>query len=1024
MNTNSDTRLFLARVMAWPQEGDIPAYVNIHNTFEPSDPTTLKVVNGKTLYPWGGRACRSVDEAINYINWQAGAGGRDIYFCTSTQAMAQRRDGKGGRVYYNAMRSQEQAVKLKALFIDIDLKGGDHGYPTMGELTAALGQFLKDTSLPRPTMMVMTGGGIHVYWVMMTPLDVPEWLELAYALANAIQQHGLKCDRQCTIDAARVLRVPGTRNFKYDPPAPVTLHKGYLDYDYANERIVKVLEPYKTAVPYSLLSPRMSILPPKTPLPGTSDLAAGIDMAASQPVDLNSIVPECGFIAEAVTTGGRNFTNPMWNLTTLIATFTTGGKNDAYRMASGHPDYTQAETSSLYDRKVDEKLLRDIGWPTCAAIKASGSSHCATCVHFNKGKSPLHLAVQPVPNVIVNSSQQAQVTSAGNPTPANPQTSTQTPSQPAGGAIVAGSPDKDLPDGYMRDADGRVMAAHQAEGGVTIWTPISDYPMKDPWLQRNPWIINFTTKLDYGGETTISITMKDVGTSEMRKELQEQAFMLTGGPRGFTTFSDFVMAWIQKLQKEKDAIVTSVPFGWAAKDGKLSGFVFNSRMFTPAGEEVALNTDPELSRQYSPQGDRQVWIDSALIITNQRRPELDAIIAASFAAPLVRFTGHSGLLLSAYSVESGIGKSSALKIAQAVWGDPVRAVQSLSDTQNSVLNKMGELRALPMFWDELQSDDDSKRFVDTVFRLTLGKERSRLTSKVTQRSPGSWETIMVAASNDSLMDAIATRNKATMAGVYRVFEYTVRPPQPGAPGQLDPTVAQRQIAKLNMNYGIIGTEYAKFLGTNHETIEKHVGTMLQSISQSTNMRQDERYWVSMIACLLLGASYANHLGFTDIDMDGLKAFLMANLDKLRGTRKVHTSDIQNVENVVSILGRFLNEKRARNTIYTNIIHRGKGKPPKGTVTIAGGTDFNRLDTVMVHIGLEDKTLRIGRSYLMEWLAQNNHPRQVFFDAMMRTLRASYINARLGAGTIVAGASEHLIEIDMTSSSLMDFISER
>src|SRR5690606_17716580 len=101
-------------------------------------------------------------------------------------------------------------------------------------------------------------------------------------------------------------------------------------------------------------------------------------------------------------------------------------------------------------------------------------------------------------------------------------------------------------------------------------------------------------------------------------------------------------------------------------------------------------------------------------------------------------------------------------------------------------------------------------------------------------------------------------------------------------------------------------------------------------------------------------------------------------------------------------------------------YRGRGKPPQGTVTTVG-TDMTKLDAIMVHVGHNDQTLRIGRSYLMEWLIENNHPRQVFFEAMENTLKASYVNARLGAGTPVAGASEHLIEINLTASPLIDFI---
>lgn len=1024
MNNKSDMRLFLARVLAWPQDGDTPAYGNIHNTFTSTDKP--RMVKGKPSYPWGGRGCRSVDEAVNYIQWQQSANGRDIYFCTSTQALGEQKQGRGGRIYYNALRSQEHAVKLKALWLDIDLKEGNNGYPTMPELSAALGAFIKASGMPRPTMMVLSGGGVHVYWLLSRALEVNEWMPLAYALNEAVRRHGLKCDSQCTIDSARVLRVPGTKNFKYDPPKPVTLHGNYLDFDYSIERIEKALEPYKVRVPYSVSSPSMSIMPPKAPLQGTSDLSSGIDISGAQPVDLNGLIGECGFITEAIATGGAGFSNPLWNLTTLISTFATGGRTDAHRMASGHHDYSVKETDDLYDRKVEEKLTRNIGWPTCAAIKASGCGHCVTCPHFQHNKSPLNFVPKnPLPGATIISSQIGQIAPAGTQTPPNPSTPAQPPAtgqgqgiQP-GGTVISHQPDLPMP--YGRSNDGKIYLLGTGEAGQTTWYQVCEYVIKDPWLQRDPWTLHFTAETELGKETTVSVIMKDVHTGEMRKNLQEQGFMLGGSAKHFTLFSDFVMAWIQKLQKQKDAIVASVPFGWAVKNGKVGGFVFAGRMYTPSGDEIALNTDPELARQFTPTGNKQDWIDCAHIITDQKRPALDAILASAFAAPLVRFTGHSGLLLSAYSVESGIGKSTALKIAQAVWGDPIKAVQSLSDTQNSVLNKMGELKSLPLYWDELQSEDDARRFVDTVFRLSLGKEKSRMTAKVTQRTPGTWQTMMVAASNDSLMDAIATRNKVTMAGVFRVFEYIVSPPQKGGLGQIDATVAQRMVAKLHDNYGNVGLEYAQFLGQNIAKIEAHMETMLKEISRTSQMNPDERFWVSIMSCLLLGAGYANHLGFTNIDTGELKKFLFETLLKLRRARSTHTSDIKSVVNVVSILGRFLNEKRARNTMVTNVIYRGRGKPPAGTITTK--VDMSKLDAIMVHVGQDDHTLRVGRSYLLEWLIANNHPRQVFLEALETELGAKYVNARLAAGTAVAGASEHLIEIDLTSTPLMDFINE-
>lgn len=1026
--TPSNAKQFLARAVAWPQEGDPTAYVNVHYTFEPKDPKSLKKgANGKPRLPWAGRACITLGEAVKTVEFASGnATARDIYFCTSTQMYAEEAVSQKGFKYKKAVRSQDNVAKLKSLFIDVDLKGGDHGYDTKEEFVRALGAFLKATSLPKPTMIVYSGGGFHLYWCLVTPLTIAEWAPLAYALAEATKRHGLKCDTQCTIDAARVLRVPGTKNFKYDPPRDVTLLGNVLDFDYLNEKIEKVLEPYKVAVPYSISNSNMALIPPRTPIQGLSDLGAGVDTSAHAPVNLDSMILECGFIAEAVATGGAAFSNPLWNLTTLLSTFTEGGVVDAHRMASGHSSYGPGETNELYDRKVEERTTKNLGWPSCATIAASGCTTCATCPHFAANKSPLNYGTRAGMGANHVSQQGGFSQAAQALQPSTIQTASVTPqgNMPAAPPILVpgtGQQDPDLPNGYLRTPQGVILYPQHQEDGTTTWLPVSRYPMIDPWMQRDPWSLNFTTETEFGRLSQINVPCKDVGTAEMKKSLQEQGFMVGGGPRGFNNLSDFIMAWVTKLQSTKDSIIHSVPFGWLVRNGQTKGFVYGGKLHTPQGEEIASNTDPELQRQFSPEGSMQPWIDAARMITDQKRPALDALLASAFGAPLVRFTGHPGLLMSAYSIDSGIGKSSAMKVAQAVWGDPVKAIQSLSDTQNSVLNKMGELRSLPVYWDELKSEEDTKRFVDTVFRLTLGKEKSRMTSKVTQRTPGTWQTMMISASNESLMDTIAYKTRATTAGIYRVFEYTVDPAAPGQPGQIDPTVAQRVIAKLHDNYGNVGLDYASYLGSNHPQVEADVGATLSNIAKEIGMKPDERFWVSLIGCTLLGARYSNYLGYTDIDEKALKAFMYATLTEMRSHRVSQPVDMRNVVNVVNTLARFLNENRARHTLMTTTIHRSRGKPPAGAVQIVG--DSSRLDAIHVHIGVNDHTMRIGQSYLYDWLAANNYPRHVFLKALQSELGATSLSGRLGAGTSFANASEYLIEIDLSGSPLMNFLDE-
>ena len=73
----------------------------------------------------------------------------------------------------------------------------------------------------QPTIIIDSGGGYHCYWL----LDVPFLLDSdsARERAKALQRAWVKKvgGDDAAKDLARVLRVPGTLNLKYDPPRPV-----------------------------------------------------------------------------------------------------------------------------------------------------------------------------------------------------------------------------------------------------------------------------------------------------------------------------------------------------------------------------------------------------------------------------------------------------------------------------------------------------------------------------------------------------------------------------------------------------------------------------------------------------------------------------------------------------------------------------------------------------------------------------------------------------------------------------------
>ena len=115
-------------------------------------------------------------------------------------------------------RTKANAVAVRGFWIDIegsadkyDKPGGaDGGYPNGTAVMKAVGAFTRAVSLT-PNYMVSTGsGGVHLHYVLSEPISPAEWLGRARALVALAKLHGLKIDAQCTTDAARFMRAPGS----------------------------------------------------------------------------------------------------------------------------------------------------------------------------------------------------------------------------------------------------------------------------------------------------------------------------------------------------------------------------------------------------------------------------------------------------------------------------------------------------------------------------------------------------------------------------------------------------------------------------------------------------------------------------------------------------------------------------------------------------------------------------------------------------------------------------------------------
>lgn len=943
-----NARGFLDLVL--PQPDGQSSYWNIH--------WSAPGQNGRKF--WDGRAVASAEEAVKTIAWALKGDPKDLYVCMSAQARAEAKTSKRGYQYLKAMRSQQDVVALRSLFIDIDVKDG--AYASTKEAGVALKDFITASGLPQPSAMVGSGsGGFHVHWALDKDLSKDEWQILANALAKATQAHGLMCDTQCTVDSARILRIPGTFNHKSEQPKEVKLlwSGKRASLDQVRASLGKYIEASKPALAKAVVS----------------EFSAGLE-AKAKPVKIADVARSCNFVKRTLETGGAGNSNPLWLMTSVIANFTEEGAEALHRMSEQHPTYNPVETDALFLRVRDTQQRKNSGWPQCEKIAAFGCAECKTCPLLAQKKSPLNFALP-----------------AANDDPKSP-----------------------LPDNYHRDPDGIIYRRVVDDMGAVQTIKLCSYPFWNAWMSNNPWTLHVITKTERGNETKLDIPTEVITAKDaLPKYLGARGIFVS--EKVSKILKEFLLSWIQKLQITKDAVISSSPFGWSVIDGKIEGFSYGGRLWMPEGDRPAVNADPYLAAQYTPKGSIAPWKQMAKIVTDQRRPSLDAIIAAAFAAPLVRFTGQTGVMVNAYSSESGIGKTTAMKIAQSVWGDPVRAMQGLDDTTNSVLKKIGDIRHLPLFWDELKTDQQTSKFVNMAFTLTGGREKSRLTSESQLRSAGTWQTMLVSASNDSIIDAMIRVNKSTTAGIYRTFEYTVLPGIQNG----DHVQVNTLLGKLNDHHGEVGLEYAKFLGKNWKRIESDMVHFSKEIYANHAFTNEERFWLACIVSIVIGARYSNELGFTDIDADGLFKFLMDVRNNMRGEIQNSPADQSKTIAVSTILTQFLGAMRSRNTLVTNRIWVSPGKPAKDAIKVL--TDASKLDHLKVQVGREDHMVRISSTAFSEWMEQRQYSRHAFTKKMESEFGMKKpFPGILGSGTAFStGTKEYLIELNLADLRLKDIV---
>ena len=352
----------------------------------------------------------------------------------------------------------------------------------------------------------------------------------------------------------------------------------------------------------------------------------------------------------------------------------------------------------------------------------------------------------------------------------------------------------------------------------------------------------------------------------------------------FKELQELLVDWLKKIQEVNRVKRSFTHYGWMEKDGMPVGFAHgNTAYYTDGSKESGIKISTKggspHAPYYLPQGQIQPWRDVTSFLAGQQNQSLLAVLATSFASPLMKFSGHSGAVVSIVSSASGVGKSSVLLAAQSVWGQPGATVHAATDTILSLASKMGFTKNLPAYWDDIKGNEKMwSAFAEMIYQVTQGKERTRLHSSGDPRPIQEWCCLAVIAANESIFEVMKRYSKGgTDSGVARVFEIRLedRPTAP-VPGTF--------FEQCRNNYGWAGSEYSAWLAKNRTIAEKYVIAKTASLTAQLNMASEERFWIAAMSTMIVGAAIAKMLKLVDFDVPALEAFLKARFFELRSSK--------------------------------------------------------------------------------------------------------------------------------------------
>lgn len=798
---------------------------------------------------WNHKRFSKIEDAAAWAD--ANKHQHDIYFAMHTLKAEKvwnpnKTNSKGEKGKWE-IRSHANMLETQCFFMEVDVGGEVTKYPDQVTAIAALKQFCHAVKLPAPTI-TSSGRGIHVFWPLDSAISSEQWRPYAFKLHQLVRHQGLLIDHTKITDQSAVLRVPGTFHMK-DPtqPKPVTiLRSGKVT---AQADFLKMID---DAVIRAGLTPRTEPVFKGTAIENM--LGSNLEKDYGPPPTMRALLKACAqmrFIAEAK----GNVSEPIWYFGMIgVMQFVKDGREWVHRFSSGYSSYSRDET----DAKIDQW---NKGVASCQTIAdKNGDSLCDGCPFAKDHRNPvwaarrMDVAAAPVAAYTVGT-QTIQVQVIDPPAP------------------------------YKRLADGRIgFVAKDKEGEERheILLDYDFYPVRrlTNEADRKEYQL-WRAVLPRTGEKDVLIEADALyDQRKLMSALANEGVYVDQSQKG--AMEKYMTAYIKRLQAEMDAEAQASHLGWT-EDGM--SFILPDRILQPDGSVKPSSLAPRAAQfctEIKTAGTLQRQIELMSFYNAREYLPNQAYILGALAAPLMRFTGQHGVVVTA-SGDPGASKSTSLYTASSFWGDPIAYPVNGTQTGASTLAREARARVfsnLPLCVDEI-----TNMKLDQAQALAMGGTQPGEPDKLgrngqlrNSRTNAIKANIVLATNNNSLHALLSTSNTAGTAGSMRVFEIKFKVCSIHTKPEADDFLHE-----LKQNFGHIGPIFMAYVVTHSTHLERRVRDLMREIDEKAEITAGERFWSAYAATSVCAAEVAYELGLLPYDPVAVKGWhLNVQIPAMRG----------------------------------------------------------------------------------------------------------------------------------------------